>query len=327
MDIGILGCGKIAQKHINALQKFDHTEVTLGDQDTERARRMAREQGVDYVEDHTELLSDPDIEVIDVCTPVTTHRDIILEAVQNAKHVFCEKPLCLDLNEAHEIKGAAQATNKVVMVGYLYRFHPAIQEAKRLIDEGVIGEPYYGNFRLGARGSHRAWKHKADQGGGVINEITVHKLDLICWFFEDIKEVDQLVKDVVLEEREIEGETIQADAEDLVLADVKTERGRVTCHTDLLTSGFMEFIEVMGTNGSIFTSILDYLPTIVHLKESRGEYDQGQNLMEFGYEDLFEHEFEAFFEAIEEGKQSLNSVTDSIKILECVEQFKGNISY
>jgi len=318
MIIGVLGAGKISQKHIKSLKKFDDVEVLVADIDEEQAKVVSSELGIGYEKEPKNLVENKKTDVIDVCTPVKTHRNIILESISNDKHVFCEKPLCTSINEAYEIKGAAEATDRTVAVGYLYRFHPAIRELKRIVDEGIIGEPYYANFRLGARGSHREWKHKADEGGGVLNEITVHKVDLVNWIFGSTEEAKLVNHSLVLEERNINGEKINATAEDLFIADYKTESAEVHLHTDTFTPGFIEFVEIMGKDGSVFTSILDYIPTIVYLKEGKGRYNKGQNIKKYEAVDLFKRQFDDFFDAINKGERSLNSIQSSIRVMESI---------
>ena len=145
---GIIGAGKIAERHISGYKRFG-VEIVITDADDGVAERIGRDYSINIVKSSEEIFDDPGLEIIDVCTPVTTHKDIILEAVKKKKHVFCEKPLCLNLNEAYQIKGAAENAEKLLMVGYLYRFHPAFQKVKEWLDGGLIGKPYFGIFRIG----------------------------------------------------------------------------------------------------------------------------------------------------------------------------------
>ena len=111
------------------------------------------------------------------------------------------------------------------------------------------------------------------------------------------------------------------DAEDIVLLKLQQPGGMQTlCQSDLITPGYMNYIEIEGTNGSVFTSILDYLPTTVYLKEQRGVFDRGQNFQEFGKVDLFERELGHFVACVNgEEKEALNSVHDSVRLMQVVD--------
>lgn len=329
VKIGIIGCGKIAEKHVGAYLRLDNVEITVSDINSSSAKKLGREFNVNWSGDPDSIILSDEYDAIDVCTPTLSHLEIITKALKNGKNVFCEKPMVNSLREAEEIQKVANKVNKMVMVGYLYRFHPAFKLVKEILDERVIGEPYFSMVRLGGRGSHRIWKHQKDRGGGAINEMLMHMLDLIIWYFGDFKETKNLLTEVVLKEREVEGKKIVADAEDLVLLELNTASGaRVLCESDLITPSYMNFIEIQGTNGSVWTSILDYFPTVVYCKESRGVYNKGNNFFKFPRVNLFEEELRFFVEKINnKEKVTLNSIEDSVKIMKIVDSLKkgGNI--
>jgi predicted dehydrogenase len=325
MNIGVIGAGKISQKHVDALvgiEEVDYIGVT--DKKISRASKVTSKSQASLVESSDKIFSIDKIDAVSICTPVQTHRDLIVEALENDKHVFCEKPLCDSLEDALKIKELSEKKGKVVTVGYLYRFHPAMRELKRIVDEGIIGEVHYSNFRLGGRGSHRAWKHSKEKGGGVLNEISVHKIDLINWILGDINGANKLVHKNILSVREIGGKDVKVDANDVMIASFEAEKSEAILNTDIFTSGFIEFVELMGTNGSAFGTILDYIPNVITLSEARGGYDSGRNLERYEYVDLFEKQFERFFEVIEGKSNNLNSVSSSIKILKAVESLSGH---
>ena len=317
--VGVVGCGKIAEKHLNAYRQLG-VEVTVTDV-VERGAMIAENYGAAWNPDPADLIAGGDVDAIDVCTPTPSHVQIITDALRSDKHVFCEKPVARDLAEAEAIERAAAATDRVLQIGYLYRFHPAFAFAKEVIREGILGDPYFATFRLGGRGSHKAWKHRRETGGGAASEMLVHMVDLALWYFGEATEVRNLLTDTVLPTREIEGELVEADAEDLLIVQIETQSGaRVVCQSDLITPGYMNHFEVQGTNGSLFSSILDYLPTLVYCKEPRGVYDRGQNFFEFPKTDLFVAELGHFLEHVRgsEGER-LNSIRDSIGLMRVVD--------
>ena len=90
--------------------------------------------------DWHEVTAADDVDVVDICTPNDTHVDIALDAFARGKHVLCEKPLALDGDGAHQLCQAAGASGRVTQVGFVYRQWPAVAMARKLIDEGAIGE-------------------------------------------------------------------------------------------------------------------------------------------------------------------------------------------
>lgn len=324
LRIGVVGCGKIAERHINAYRKFPNVEVTVTDV-VKDGRRTAEEYSVKWHADTDELIRGELVDAIDVCTPTSAHAEVIISAMENGKDVFCEKPLANTLQEAEHIQETAQKTGRILMVGYLYRFHPAFQFVRQVLEERVIGEVYYAMFRVGGRGSHKVWKHMRGAGGGAINEMLVHMLDLALWYFGEASSACSLYEETILKEREIEGKKVQTDAEDIVLVCLNMEKGtKVFCESDLITPSYMNYVEIQGTNGSIWTSILDYFPTVIYCKEPRGVYDRGHNFFRFGRVDLFEAELSHFVQcALEKQTPDLNSIEDSIRLMSLLEEVKS----
>jgi predicted dehydrogenase len=317
--VGVIGCGKIAEKHLNAYRRLG-VDVTVTDV-VEKGAVIAEHYRARWNPDPLDLVHGDAVDAIDVCTPTPTHYELITASLRSGKHVFCEKPLARDLAEAREIEQVAAETDRLLMVGYLYRFHPAFEFAKELIEEGILGEPYLATFRLGGRGSHKAWKHRRETGGGAASEMLVHMVDLALWYFGAVTQVANLLTDTMLPEREIDGEVVHADAEDLMIVRLETAGGvRVICQSDLVTPGYMNHFEVQGSNGSLFSSILDYMPTLVYCKEPRGVYDRGQNFFDFPKTDLFVAELGHFLERIAGTRTGdMNSVHDSIGLMEVVD--------
>ena len=318
--VGVLGCGKIAERHLNAYRKLD-VEVTVSDI-VPRGEMISSNYGARWEPDPQRLLEDGGVDVVDVCTPTPTHAELICAAVDSGKHVFCEKPLARTVEEAQAIRARAEQSDCIVTVGYLYRFHPAFQFVKTVLEEGVIGAPHFATFRLGGRGSHKAWKHRRETGGGAGSEMLVHMIDLALWYFGEPERVTNLHTVTMLPEREIEGERVAVDAEDLVLLRLESRSGvESLCQGDLLTPGYMNHVEIQGDNGSLMSSILDYLPTTVYCKEPRGIFDRGHTFESFGKVDLFERQLTHFLATVRgEEPPTLNSVEDSIRLMQVMER-------
>lgn len=153
-----------------------------------------------YETDYKKLISRNDIDAIDVTTPSNYHKQIVLDAIANGKHVFCEKPLALNLSDARQMYEAAKKANVKHQIGFNYRFAPAIKLAKKLIDEGKIGKVYH------FRGKYlqdwildpefpMVWRlDKSICGSGTLGDLGAHVVDIANFLVGDIKEVTGMSK-------------------------------------------------------------------------------------------------------------------------------------
>lgn len=325
VKIGVVGCGKIADRHLHAYRHIPGVEVAVTDTRTAVAAEMSSSFGVPHVPSLDRMLAS-DYDGIDVCVPTRYHFDIVMAALEAGKHVFCEKPLCLKVEEARAIATAGERAGVSVSVGYLYRCHPAFQFAKQIIDDGIIGLPYLATLRLGGRGGHATWKHAAGSGGGASHEMLVHMIDLALWLFGDFPRVEVHTVQTLLERRPIAGHVAEATAEDLILLSMVRDEMRATLEADLVTPSYMNHVEVQGQEGSLFTSILEYLPTVLFCKQSRDIYNQGNNFFTFPQTNLFELELAGFIQSIREGVASRESVEDAVRIQQVLDEIQESRS-
>ncbi|HYC50881.1 MAG TPA: Gfo/Idh/MocA family oxidoreductase [Gemmatimonadaceae bacterium] len=146
--VGLLGAGNwAALAHIPGFKRDPRCElVAIADPVRSRAEEFASKFGIPEVYDsHDALIENADVSLIDVCTPSATHFELSWAALQAGKHVLCEKPVAFDYRDT--MKAAALASEKGVKtkMGFTFRYSPAMQYAKALIDEGFIGTPFIFN--------------------------------------------------------------------------------------------------------------------------------------------------------------------------------------
>ncbi|WP_378143814.1 Gfo/Idh/MocA family protein [Cnuibacter sp. UC19_7] len=148
LRVAVVGAGRWAvQSHIPGWQRDPRVEVVaLAEVDEDALRSASERFGVARaVTDYRELLDDPDIDVIDVATGNAMHFEISMAAIEAGKHVLCEKPVNSDYRETRRAAELAASKGLKTKLGFTFRFAPAIQYAKHLIDTGWIGEPYMFN--------------------------------------------------------------------------------------------------------------------------------------------------------------------------------------
>ncbi|NOU85581.1 gfo/Idh/MocA family oxidoreductase, partial [Paenibacillus sp. LMG 31460] len=185
MKIGIIGVGSISGFHLKSYQKLEGVELyAVCDLNGARAEEKAKQYGISHVyTDYRELLANPEVEAVSICTWNNTHAEISIAALRAGKHVLVEKPLCRTVEEALQIQEAVRETGKTLQVGFVRRYDANAQLVKRFIDNGELGEIYYAKAsslrRLGNPGGWFADQERS--GGGPLIDIGVHVLDLI-WY-------------------------------------------------------------------------------------------------------------------------------------------------
>ncbi|MFW0778074.1 MAG: Gfo/Idh/MocA family protein [Rickettsiales bacterium] len=330
--IGIIGCGKQAEKHITSLQKLPDIAITVADVDTNRAQQLAERFGVKTAEVDT-FFTDPSIQAIAICTPTPTHAAFIEKATSNGKAFFCEKPLCASLKDAEAIQTACSNHQARGLVGYIYRYSPVFQTAHDLLKQphntSPFGKPVMATLRIGGRGSHQLWKHKTETGGGVMNEMLVHMVDLAYWLFGEIKEAHLLKKSLLRDKRVIGGTLHEVDAEDFVLAELVTTSGiSIYIQADLLTPGFSQHIEIQGEEGSFMGSIQPDIPARLFSSKEVSGYQKGWNLLPASRVNLLDEQMAHFVQLINDPTMTpKTTIDDSLALMAIMDklQQKENI--
>lgn len=194
LKIGIIGCGGIAnQKHFPALKNNGELNeiVAFCDIIRERAEKAAEEfgsQGAKVYTDYRELLADPEVEVVHICTPNVSHSEIAVASFAAKKHVYCEKPMSHDTAEAEKMVEAWKASGMQFTVGYQNRFRQEVQNLHAACKNGDLGEIYYGKAHAVRRRGVPTWgvfMDKEAQGGGPLIDIGTHALDITLWCMDN----------------------------------------------------------------------------------------------------------------------------------------------
>jgi predicted dehydrogenase len=142
--------------------------------------------GVDLERDFSKLVKRDDIEAIVIATPQFNHCELTLQAFENGKHVFCEKPLAVNMEECDKMINAAKESRKVFIVGQQMRYHLHLQKIASLLFGGEIGRPvmlwlneFRGPFRVSPE---HMWIFDKEKSGGMLVEKSCHHFDLFNWF-------------------------------------------------------------------------------------------------------------------------------------------------
>jgi predicted dehydrogenase len=183
--IGVIGAGSISEAHLQAYAQNPDVEIyAICDLNEERARAKAEKYGASKVyTNYHELLGNPEIHSVSICTWNNTHAEISIAALEAGKHVLVEKPLCKTVEEALRVEEAVKKSGKVLQVGFVRRYSSNTQILKQYIDNQEFGEIYYAKASCLRRlGNPGGWFADAERsGGGPLIDLGVHIID-ICWY-------------------------------------------------------------------------------------------------------------------------------------------------
>jgi predicted dehydrogenase len=209
ITIGIIGTGFGASIHLSALRENPvFTIAAICSRRSERARAAAIDHGIPvYHADFRELVRDPQIEAIIVASPPHLHHSMAIAALEESKHVLCEKPMARTLAEARDMQRIADRVGTVAMVNNQLRFLPVRARIFELIEEGYIGEPHAASVVV-----HRSslndpmerpwgWLMEQEKAGGMLGATGSHYLDALRWWFGDVKAVAGATSTMVRQRR------------------------------------------------------------------------------------------------------------------------------
>jgi predicted dehydrogenase len=189
IKVGLIGGGGIVNAHIRGYRAYaDAIEVAaVADVVDETARSRAAELDAAAYTDFHEMISEAELDAVDICLPHHLHAEAIVAAAQAGKHILCEKPLCLTVEQAHQVHRAVRAAGVTLMCAHNQLHLPAVAKAKELLDDGAVGSIYqvrttdsfYNDFHPETMG----WRASvATSGGGELMDTGYHPTYLMLHF-------------------------------------------------------------------------------------------------------------------------------------------------
>ena len=235
INIGIIGCGKITQKrHIpEYLENVDANLVGFYDLNQARAKEISETFGGTAFDSIEDLLADPSIDAVSVCTANHTHAAITIQALQAGKHVLCEKPMATTLEDCQAMVDAANKAGKVLVIGQNQRLTKTHKKARELIRNGEIGQIIGFRTTFG-HGGPETWSIDPGKNTwffdkniavmGAMADLGIHKTDLLL-FLTDQKIVETTAHLTTIDKRGADGELIKVD--DTAICVYQLENGAI----------------------------------------------------------------------------------------------------
>jgi len=194
LKVGVIGVGGINRTHMPGWAASEHAEVIAGSDISDAAlRTWGDTHSVTQLSTKPEdLFNNPDIDIIDICTPNMYHTPLVIAALEAGKHVICEKPLAPTPDDIHKIIEARDKSGKQLMTAQHFRFAGHSQALKAEIESGALGDVYHARgwmLRRNAFVPTPTFVYKKHSGGGACIDIGVHILDLTLWMMGNPKPV------------------------------------------------------------------------------------------------------------------------------------------
>ncbi len=366
VNVAIIGTKFMGKAHSNAWSSapkfFDLPvkpvlKVACG-QDVDATTSFAANWGWESVEsDWRKVLERPDVDIVDVCTPTYLHKDIVVAAAAQGKHIFCEKPVALSYAEAKAMHAAAEAAGVLHYVNHNYRRTPAVAFAKHLIESGKIGRIYHWrgaylqdwitdpNFPL-------TWHLRRETAGaGPHFDLNSHSVDLARYLVGEVASVSAMLK-TFIPERPLPGAgaaTFQAGqggggsgavtVDDAAFMVAEFENGALgTFEASRFASGRKNynFFEIYGSQGSLAFN-LERMNELQYLDLANPADEQGfRNILVtnashpyvsawwppghiIGYEHEFTHAVVDFVRALDAGTPLTPNFVDGMRIMQVLE--------
>jgi predicted dehydrogenase len=181
IKVGLIGGGGIVDAHIRGYRAYaDLIEVAaVADVIDDTARRRAAELGAAAYTDFRQMILEADLDAVDICLPHHLHAEAIVSAAQAGKHILCEKPLCLTVEQANQVQQAVRTAGVTLMCAHNQLFLPAVSRARQLLDQDILGTVYevritdtfYNDFNP----KNMGWRATAaTSGGGELMDTGYH---------------------------------------------------------------------------------------------------------------------------------------------------------
>lgn len=313
LGVGLLGVGEMGRRHADNLRRNvpEARLVAIADVAHERARQVAAELEIDHSYSSLEaMLENKDIEAVLIATPDKFHASAVITAARAGKDILCEKPLALNLAEAHAALHEVSKAKRRLQVGFMRRYDPPYVAAMKRIEAGEIGTPVI--FKSVGRDKDQPpiAAYESNVNGMIFYTNTIHDFDLARWLMQDeVATVHSYTTSAIRPEVVKYGDVV---ASVVNLQYQKGAIGNVESYAQAVY-GYDVRTEVVGSQGSIFIGSMDRMPALF-LTAKGGEHALADHfLSRFG--DAYLEEVRDFVKTMLSDRAPKVSGQDGLKAL------------
>ena len=311
INIGIIGAGRIAKVHAQSITSLVPGAEVKAMADpflTRETATWAQNLGIPHTtEDYREILEDPDIDAVLICSSTDTHSAISIEAVQAGKHIFCEKPIDHDTAKIREVIRALEGSHVKYQVGFNRRFDHNFEALQRTVSDGRIGSVHL--IKITSRDPQPPSPEYVKVSGGMFLDMTIHDFDMVR-FLAGCNATEVYAEAAVLVDPAI-GETGDVDTAVITL---KMENGSIAVidNSRQAAYGYDQRAEVFGSNG--MAAVSNDAPSSLVVSSADGV--TGEKPLHFfleRYMDAYAKELRCFVQSIENDTDTPLGVMDGLE--------------
>jgi len=319
LRICLIGAGRVGKVHTLSLKNNipDAELVAVVDKDEEAARRLAKEFELKiHFKDYEKALDWGKFDAIIITTPTFTHKTIAVSAAKAEKHIFCEKPMALNLEETDSMIQEAKRAKVKLQIGFMRRFDRGFLEAKKKVKQGALGEPLLIKSIGRGPGLPPEWAWDIKKSNGMLAEVGSHDFDTLRWFaeseFEKIYAFAGNYKCPQIKKKypdfyDHAVVTVQFRNSGLGILDIGCPVGY----------GYDARMEVLGTEGVIFVGEIEDNQVTVCTKGS-GAVSSIYNSWRNRFKDAYIDELRHFVDVIKRDEEPFVTGEDGKKVVEAV---------
>ena len=312
LKVGIAGLGRIGKIHLNNLLQMQNVDISAAMDPDEEAQKYAKSKGVKLVfKTYKELLNVHEIKALIICTPTDTHADYVELAALAGKHVFCEKPLDLNINKINICKKKISKLNPKIQIGFNRRYDPGHNSLKKELTKGKIGklEKIIITSRDPAPPSIKYLK----QSGGIFRDMMIHDFDLLRFYLgnDDIKSIFAYASNIS------DKRFNKINDYELASCLLKSKKN-VQCvliNSRHCSFGYDQRVELFGSKGMLISGNKKLNETEIYTKNNTSQKKPLLNFFIDRYKEAYKIQLDDLFRMISKKKRPLANFEDGRRAL------------
>lgn len=248
MTVGVIGAGRIGQLHVENLKKIPGIRIkAIADVHKDAIVQWAQENEIEVITNNPlDIIEDPEIEAVLICSPTTTHAELIKQCALAKKHIFCEKPISFSAEETNEALQVVKEEGVILQVGFNRRFDQNFKTVREKLANGEIGKPH--TLRITSRDPHPPPLDYIKTSGGLFMDMMIHDFDMARYIMQS-EIVDVYVNGAVL----IDEKIAECGDIDTAMVMLTFENGAIGVIENSRKSafGYDQRLEVFGAEGAL----------------------------------------------------------------------------
>ena len=312
IKIGIIGAGRIGKVHAKVALNVNGAIVKwIADPIVDNLQEIASSMGIEKTsKDYKDILNDKEVDAVFICTPTDTHYSISMEALNAGKHVFCEKPVDLELDRVKDVKELVAKTSKKYMVGFNRRFDHNFKAIRDNINKGVIGKLEL--IQITSRDPEPPPISYVKVSGGLFCDMMIHDFDMVRYLSGSNPKSVTAIGDALVDSKiKTEGSDI-----DTAIVSIELENGALAVITNSRRAsyGYDQRAEVHGEKGAL-SCTNDTSNTLVISTSDGITHDKPLHFFLERYMDAYRTEIEMFMDAVINNKETPVTIEEAYQSL------------